>query len=52
MSGNIDWDAIIEIFDMIEDAELISEFDDVTWISVRSEDYQRALQIIAASGVK
>lgn len=46
MSGNIDWDAIIEIFDMIEDAELISEFDDITWISVRSEDYKRALRAI------
>ena len=47
MSTNTDWDAIIEVFDMIEDAELISEFDDITWLSVRSEDYQRALLIIS-----
>mgnify|MGYP000265332060 CR=1 FL=1 len=52
MSTNTDWDAIIEIFDMIEDAELISEFDDVTWISVRSEDYQRALRIIGTIGLE
>lgn len=50
MSTETDWDAIIEIFDMIEDAELISEFDGVTWISVRSEDYQRALHVIAKAG--
>lgn len=50
MSTNTDWDAIREVFDLVEDSDFIQEFGEYTWISVNTEDYQRVMRIIRNLG--
>lgn len=46
MSTNTDWDALAEAFDLIEDAEIIQEFEDNIWISVPIEQYKDVMATI------
>lgn len=46
MSTNTDWDALAEAFDLIEDAEIIQEFEDNLWISVPIEQYKDVMATI------
>ena len=46
MSTNTDWDALTEAFDLIEDAEIIQEFEDNIWISVPIEQYKDVMATI------
>ena len=50
MSTDTDWDAIREIFDLVEDADFIQEFGEYTWISVNTKDYQRVMRVIRNLG--
>lgn len=46
MSTNTDWDALAEAFDLIEDAEIIQEFEDNLWISVPIDQYKDVMKTI------
>lgn len=46
MSTNTNWDALAEAFDLIEDAEIIQEFEDNIWISVSIDQYKDVMKTI------
>lgn len=46
MSTNTNWDALAEAFDLIEDAEIIQEFEDNIWISVSIDQYKDVIKTI------
>lgn len=46
MSTNTNWDALAEAFDLIEDAEIIQEFEDNIWINVSIDQYKDVIKTI------